>query len=105
MKTEIDKDAYDFGDRLRSLRLKRGFLQKELAARLDVSIQTISGYEHNSATPTLDNAIELARILNTSLDYLMGIDNNPTVRLYNLSEAKEKVIYDFIKAFIDESDR
>ena len=94
MKTEIDKDAYDFGDRLRSLRLKRGFLQKDLAARLDVSIQTISGY-----------AIELARILNTSLDYLMGIDNNPTIRLYNLSEAKEKVIYDFIKAFIDESDR
>ena len=103
MATEIDKDAYDFGDSMKRLRLKRGLLQKDLSDRLNVSIQTISGYENNSARPSLDNAIELARILNTSLDYLMGIENNPTVRLYGLSENKQKVIYEFINAFIDEN--
>lgn len=47
---------------------------------------TISKYENNVLTPSLDRIVELARILDVSLDYLMGIESIPTIKLYGLTQ-------------------
>ena len=61
-----------FAQRLKSLRSTCGISQKELAARLFVSQQTVAKWETERATPNPDMLNKLADILDTSADYLLG---------------------------------
>lgn len=53
----------------------RGMTQDELALKVGVSHSSISRYETGERSPTLAIAVKIALTLNTSLDYLLGIDN------------------------------
>lgn len=60
-----------FGKNLQHLRqLSRSMTQEALAEKLNVSRQTVSKWEMDSATPELDKAIELCGIFGCSLDDL-----------------------------------
>ena len=68
-----------FSNRLRQLRENRGLTQEELAKKLNLTQSTIAYYKNGRKMPTLENAILLANIFDTSLDYLFGSYNkNPT---------------------------
>ena len=58
------------GEKLITLRKKYGYSQQELADKLSVTRQTISNWELNQGTPSLDKAVELAAIYGISLDDL-----------------------------------
>lgn len=58
------------GDKLVVLRKKNGCSQQELADQLQVSRQTISNWELGQGAPSLDKALEIARIFNILLDDL-----------------------------------
>ena len=58
------------GDKLVILRKKNGYSQQELADQLQVSRQTISNWELGQGAPSLDKALEIARIFNIHLDDL-----------------------------------
>lgn len=60
-----------FGDRVRELRKRKGWTQKELAARLGVKTPQLTKYETGFNAPTLEKVVELAEILDVSLDYLL----------------------------------
>lgn len=66
------------GERLARLREERGLTQKEVAAALKLSPQQISGYERNYRIPPSDTLSEIASILKTSTDYLLGKTDDPT---------------------------
>lgn len=83
---------YDFGSRLKSIRRKRGFTQKELALRINKSISAISSYESNAQLPPLDVLEDIARTLNTSLDYLVGIDKSNTFSAKALTPAQSDLL-------------
>ena len=74
-------EQYDFGLRLKKLRKKKKLSQTELGTK-----STIYRYESNTLSPPLDKAVELVRILDTSLDYLVGLDKSPILKLDGLSE-------------------
>lgn len=59
------------GERLMRLRKKQGYSQQEVADKLSVTRQTISNWECGQAAPSIDKALELARLYNLSLDDLM----------------------------------
>ena len=56
--------------RLKELRKERNIDQKVLAIDLKVSQPTISDWENNQITPSIDNIIQLAEYFGVSLDYL-----------------------------------
>lgn len=58
------------GDKLVALRKKNGYSQQELADKLNVTRQTISNWELGQGAPSLDKAMELAKIYHVSLDDL-----------------------------------
>ena len=60
------------GDRLRELRNELGFTQDFVADKLKVKTPTVSRYENNINEPDTSTLAELASILNTSTDYLLG---------------------------------
>ncbi len=63
-----------FSKRLKELRKKAGFTQKELGAKVGVTKVSICCYENGTRTPTLDTLIDLANALEVELSYLMGVD-------------------------------
>ena len=65
------KEQKMLGEKLLKLRKKYGYSQQALADEISVTRQTISNWECDQGAPTLDKAIELARIYHISLDDLV----------------------------------
>ena len=55
------------------LRTERGLSQGDLAAKLDVSRQSISKWETNASVPELDRLVQLAGLFGVTLDELAGL--------------------------------
>ncbi len=64
-----------FGNRLKSLRIEKSLIQKELADLLKVSPSTIGMYERNQRDPDTDTIRFLADYFNVSSDYLLGLSS------------------------------
>ena len=65
------------GERLIELRKDKGLTQKELSEKLYVNYRTYSGYERNEIEASDNFKVKLAQFYNISVDYLLGISNNP----------------------------
>ena len=61
------------GERISALRKKQGLKQVELAKKLNVSRQIISYYETGARLPNTKDIAALAKILNTTTDFLIGL--------------------------------
>ena len=83
-----------FPSRLKFLRKKYKLSQEELAKKINTTKGTISNYENEHSTPSNEVLKDLANVLNTTTDYLLGrTDNpNPPGELPALTEKDEKDI-------------
>ena len=96
-----DGQIYDFGFRLRQLREERGLSRAALAKKLNVSKETVYRYENNVQTPSLDRTKQMAIILRTSIDYLVGLDNQYTLKFSGLSQEQRNVLNLLLRVFVD----
>lgn len=69
--TIVDKFAPS-GKKLRECREAKNLSQKELAAILNTSYSVIGKYERDEMIPSIEVAKNIARILNTTVGYLLG---------------------------------
>lgn len=60
------------GERISELRKRKNMTQRQLADFLSVSLNSVSLYERNLSTPDDEMKIQLAKLFNVSMDYLMG---------------------------------
>lgn len=67
----------EIGDRLRAMRKMRGLTLQDMADRLGVARSTYAGYESDYRQPPLEILHQIAEVLKTSADYLLGLTNNP----------------------------
>ena len=72
MRTEILK----YG-RIRDIRNDRGLTQKQIAEILHVSQNTYSQYEIGTSRFPLDVVVKLAEFYDVSIDYLVGLTDDP----------------------------
>ena len=70
------------GEKIKALRLRKGWTQQELATKLDFKSKTsIAHIEQNRDRPI--NIIEnIAKLLGTTPAYLMGWERDPEKKLY-----------------------
>lgn len=64
-------------DRLKTLRLKNNYTQKQLASKLKISPSIISGYELGDRSPSIEVLISFSYLYKCSIDYLLGKDTTP----------------------------
>lgn len=62
--------------RLKSLREENGYSQKQFAEKINVSINTYRNWEQGKNEPDTCTIIRLAKIFNTTVDYLVGFDKH-----------------------------
>lgn len=61
-----------FGEKLLKLRKVNGMSQDELAIHISVSRQAISRWENGSSLPETDTVIQLSKLFDVSIDYLLN---------------------------------
>lgn len=94
--TQNEQWGFD-GSRLRTRRKQRHLTQRQLAIALGVSQATICEYETGKSSPSLETLSNIAVILNTSTDYLLGLTNDP--RPATFSSAMTETEQDLLKVF------
>lgn len=62
------------GNRLKSARLYRGLTVEELAAKVDITKQTVSQYENEKITPAFDKILALSKELSFPYEYFVQPD-------------------------------
>lgn len=67
-----------FAERVKAVRLQKGYTQESLAQSLGQSKVFISGLEIGRRTTTIEKLVELADVLEVSIDYLVGRSDDPT---------------------------
>ena len=72
------------GQRIREMRSGRGWNQVVLAKRIGVTKQTVSNWENDNIQPSIEMLIRLAKLFQTSTDYLLGLDEVPRLNLDGL---------------------
>lgn len=65
-----------FGEKLKCLRENKNLLQKELGDILNVTSQTVSGWEINRTRPDYDTLVKIANYFGVTVDYLLGNEAN-----------------------------
>ena len=65
----------DLGNRIKELRIERGLTQPQLAKMVGVSNAVISFWENNVNEPKASYVKKIAKCLNVTTDYLLGISD------------------------------
>lgn len=66
---------FDFGKRLKEIRISKGLTQKELAVLINSTERGIQRYESGERKPNFEAIIALATTLEVSADYLLGLSD------------------------------
>lgn len=72
----VNEGAATISDRLRELRKNKGLLQREAAAKVNLSTAAWSNYETGLRTPSTELLKEIAKAFNVSLEYVHGLSAN-----------------------------
>jgi transcriptional regulator with XRE-family HTH domain len=65
------------GNRIKELRLKKEYTQPQLAKYMNVSKQTVSNWEKENRIPDANTLKKLSCFFDVSVDYLLGIVDDP----------------------------
>ena len=105
--TNHDNIKEIFSERLKEVRLAKDLTQPQLAKLINSTDRNISNYETGYSLPSVPVLFSLAVALSTSIDYLIGLSNNPSINKadgdltsadYRLIEKlkSEKEIYEYL---------
>lgn len=88
----------DFGNALKTLRLKENMTQSQLAQKLGVTKSVIIAYETALRMPSYDILIHISKICNVSTDYLLGLEHKQEIDLSGLTKEEIDALLNLIKA-------
>jgi transcriptional regulator with XRE-family HTH domain len=77
MNTQVNKVGIQH-DRVRALRISKGYSIKGLAEKLDVKYQNIQNIERPNGVKKPSYMADLADVLDVSIDYLLGLEDDLT---------------------------
>jgi len=70
---EFEKEAVEFGERLRIIRTQKGISQEQLARMAGTSQRMIAHYESRIKRPSIDKVKKFAVALGISVEELLGV--------------------------------
>ena len=65
-----------FAERIKNLREEKGMTQQQLGEAVGYDQSRVAKWENGSLEPNVDTLIELAKIFDVSVGYLVGSEND-----------------------------
>lgn len=63
------------GEKLKELRISKGWTLKEVAEKIDMSLMAYAHYEHGDREPSIEVLRRLCILFDVSADYLIGLSD------------------------------
>lgn len=82
--------------RLKECREKTGISKMEAAKRMQLSQPAYLRYESGARTPSLQTLYVIAKVLNTSVEYLTEQSDDPEPVSYTISKTKDPELFEII---------
>ena len=83
---------YNFGNRLKELRIQSGLTQQQLGDKIGVTKSVISFYELRERTPSPEILVKLAAEFKVSADFLLGLEKKKTLDISGLDAEDIKIV-------------
>ncbi|MBQ9038123.1 MAG: helix-turn-helix transcriptional regulator [Clostridia bacterium] len=83
-------------ERIKFLRESNGFTQSDLARQLGITRSSVNAWEQGISVPSTQYVVELARLFNVSVDYLLGVDASANLNIAGLNEDDVKLLYQIV---------
>lgn len=80
------------GQRIKELRNKYRYTQRELAAKVGVTKSTIAAYENDSRMPSYDVLIKMADIFKVSIDSILLNRTESTINIDGLTSEQIEIL-------------
>lgn len=89
---------HSIGYRMKKLRERRGWTQKYVAEKVGKRQSTYAGWENEARTPPTEVMPLIAEKLETTLDYLYGLTDDPsgTVNEHDVRNLQEKAVFSLL---------
>lgn len=89
-----------FGDKLIQLRKKSGLSQEELAAKLNVSRQSVSKWESNNTYPETDKIVQICNIFDCTMDDLINENIKDITAIERKNKSQININFDSLLEFV-----
>lgn len=86
----------NFGNRLKTLRIKKKLTQQQLADLLGLTKSVISAYENGLRYPAYDVLIKISRIFKVSTDFLLGVEIKREIDTSGLTDEQVEALIELI---------
>lgn len=73
---DVESKVNIIGERIAELRYANGYSLMKLATKVGLGKSTLAGYEGGYRFPAIDKLETIAKVLETSTDYLLGLTDN-----------------------------
>lgn len=64
------------GKRIKDLRIENNLSQTQFSLKIGVANNTVSQYETGKSYPSIEVLIKIAKLFDTTTDYLLGLTDN-----------------------------
>lgn len=95
--------TYDFGAAIKEARKNKKYTQERLAAAIDVTYASISKYESNAISPSLEVMYKISEVLGVSMDKLCGFENKGKLSMHGLTSKQSQILIDLAKLFREQN--
>lgn len=87
------------GERLIKLRISRNLSQSQVADALNIGKSTVSSYESNAISPSLEMLCSLANLYRVTTDYILGLEKYQSLRVDSLDDDELQIVTMLIDKF------
>lgn len=78
--------------RIKFLRQEHNMTQAQLARKLGITRASINAWEMGLSVPSTQYIIELSKLFKVSTDYILGLNNNISIDISDLSDEDVELI-------------
>ena len=106
----VNSKNFGFGEKLRTVRERRGITLKKVASIAHVSESLVSQIERNKVSPSVDTLLSIAEVLEVDLEYLfMDYKQNKAVKIISKANrdhlVHNKIVYEQLACINDGQNR
>lgn len=88
------------GERIKKLREEKGYTQESFSKEISISHRTYSGIESGAHSTSIDTFVEIAQVLEISLDYIILGKENSELTI-NIPQEKRELALKLLKVVLE----
>lgn len=92
----MKQEFFSLADRIKMIRENAGMTQSQLAKSLHLTRSAVNGWEMGLSVPSTQYIVELAKMFNVSIDYLLGMEHGAVLDIDGLNNNEVSILINLV---------